>query len=193
MIAFDESERLGELSGILEDKYAVLLKELVQFPQIIFLSPDNLDGNFISPGIFEEQLSAGYTRTAELLHSWGKSFVVHIGGYSRSLLATLADCGVDCVEGVCGPPQGDASIPESRSLCGNKLTLWGGLAQDWLLPSSTEAEFRMAYDLALADIQADSRAVLGVAGKHAEKRAVLGVADRVPADAVIERLRYMAG
>ena len=197
MIAFDESERLGELSDILEDKYALLLKELVEFPQTIFLSPDNLDGNFISPGIFEGQLAAGYTRTAEFLHSWDKSLVVHIGGYSRSLLAGLANCGVDCVEGVCGPPQGDASIPESRSLCGNKLTLWGGLAQDWLLPSCTDAEFRAACDSALADIQADSRAVMGVAGKQADKpverRAVLGIADRVPADAVIERLRYAAG
>ena len=193
MIAFDESERLGDLSDVLEDKYALLLKELVEFPQTIFLSPDNLDGNFISPGIFEEQLSAGYTRTAEFLHSWEKRLVVHIGGYSRSLLPALADCGVDCVEGVCGPPQGDASIPESRALCGNKLTLWGGLAQDWLLPSCTEDEFRAACDSALADVQADSRAVLGVAGKQAEKRAVLGIADRVPADAVIERLRYVAG
>lgn len=193
MIAFDESERMGELSDVLEGKYSLLLKELVEFPQTLFLSPDNLDGNFISPGIFEEQLSAGYTRTAEFLHSWDKSLVVHIGGYSRSLLAGLAKCGVDCVEGVCGPPQGDASIPESRSLCGSKLTLWGGLAQDWLLPSCKEAEFRTACDSALADIQADSRAVTGVVGKQAERRAVLGIADRVPADAVIERLRYAAG
>jgi hypothetical protein len=193
MIAFDESERLGEFSETLEDKYGLLLKELAEFPQAIFLSPDNLDGNFISPGIFEEHLSAGYTRTAEFLHSRNKSLTVHLGGYSGSLLAPLADCGVDCVEGVCGPPQGDVSIPEARSLCGNRLTLWGGLAQDWLLPSCTDADFRAACDSALADVRADNQAALSVAGRHSEKRAVLGIADRVPADAVIERLRYMAG
>jgi len=105
---------------------------------------------------------------------------VHLGGNARSLLASLATCGVDCLDGISGPPQGDASIPEARALVGPVTMLWGGLAQDYLLPSCTDEVFRSAVSTALAEVQADCRAILGVA-------------DRVPPDAVFTRIEYLAG
>jgi hypothetical protein len=179
MVALEEEEVIACLVNLMEDKYARLVEELLRFPQSAFLAPDNLDANFISPGIFDNHMAAGYRKTADALHTKGRTLTVHLGGTARSLLAPLAACGVDCLEGICGPPQGDASIPETRSLVGTETILWGGLAQDYLLPSSTEEEFHQACAAAMAEVQADGRSILGVA-------------DRVPPDAVFSRLEYLS-
>jgi hypothetical protein len=180
MIAMEEEELIAGLINLMEDKYAQLVQELLRFPAGTFLAPDNLDANFISPGIFSTHMAAGYRRTAEALHVKGRTLTVHLGGNARPLLTPLATCGVDCLEGICGPPQGDASLAEARCLVGTETLLWGGLAQDYLLPSCTEEVFRSAVSTALVEVQADGRAILGVA-------------DRVPPDAVFTRIEYLAG
>ena len=179
VIALEEAEIIAGLVDLMEDKHAALVQDLLGLPQTAFLSPDNLDANFISPGIFENYMAAGYRKTTEALHAAGQTLTVHLGGCSRSLLAALAACGVDCLEGICGPPQGDASIAESRVLAGAGPLLWGGLAQDYLLPSCTEEDFRSAVSTALEEVQADGGSILGVA-------------DRVPLDAVFGRIEYLA-
>jgi hypothetical protein len=180
MIAMEETEIIAGLVDLLEEKHTRLVKDLLGFPQTTFLAPDNLDANFISPGIFSTYMTAGYSRTSGTLHAADRTLTVHLGGNSRSLLAPLAACGVDCLEGICGPPQGDAAIPDARSLAGTGAILWGGLAQDYLLPSCTDEEFRHACTATMSEVQADGRAILGVA-------------DRVPPDAVFSRLESLAG
>jgi hypothetical protein len=98
------------------------------------------------------------------------------------LLPGLADCGVDWVQGVCGPPQGDSTMEEARALCGSATVLWGGLAQDFLLESRTESDFENAARAAFSAAALDSRMIVGVA-------------DKVPNDALpgrLERLSQMA-
>jgi hypothetical protein len=129
--------------------------------------------------MFEEHLAPSYRRTSETLHAAGKRLAVHVGGMCRGLLPGLAGAGVDALEGVCGAPQSDATIAEARALCGTGVTLWGGVAQDALLPTTDEAAFERAVRAALAE-----------ARKHGP--AVLGVADRVPVQAVPERLATLA-
>ena len=179
VIALEEAELITGLVDLMEDKHESLVRDLLGLPQPSFLAPDNLDANFISPGIFENYMAAGYRKTTEALHTAGKALTVHLGGYSRSLLAPLAACGVDCLEGICGPPQGDASIAEARGLAGSGPLLWGGLAQDYLLPSGTEDEFRRGCSAAVEEVRADGHSILGVA-------------DRVPPDAVFSRIEYLA-
>jgi hypothetical protein len=179
LIAMEEEELIGSLVSLMEEKHERLVLELLVLPQASFLAPDNLDANFISPGIFGSRMAAGYRKTTEVLHAAGRTLAVHLGGCSRSLLTALADCGVDCLEGICGPPQGDASIAEARGLAGSGPLLWGALAQDYLLPSCMEEEFRRAAAAAMEEVLADSRSILGVA-------------DRVPPDAVFGRIEYLA-
>jgi hypothetical protein len=179
MIAMEEAATISSLVNLMEDAYTRLVQELLRFPPVAFLAPDNLDANFISPGIFSSQMAAGYSRTTATLHAHDRTLTVHLGGNSRPLLGLLAACGVDCLEGICGPPQGDAAIAEARSLVGPGTMLWGALAQDYLLPSCPDADFRRACSVAMDEIQADGRSMLGVA-------------DRVPPDAVFGRLAYLA-
>jgi hypothetical protein len=82
------------------------------------------------------------------------------------------------VEGVCGAPQGDTPLSQARALCGQTMTLWGGIAQDFLLPTRSQDEFEAAADAAFAEAARDPRAVVGVA-------------DKVPVGALPERLRQL--
>jgi hypothetical protein len=180
MLFLEEPEALMEIVRILDRKHAALVEELAARPFSLALSPDNLDGQFMTQSAFEESLAPGYARTARVLHENGKSLVVHVGGPVSRLLPGLArSSGVDCVQGVCGSPQGDTSLPEARSLCGPATFLWGGIAQDFLLSTHSEPELQNAARLCFDQAATDGRIVVGVA-------------DKVPVFAAPERIRLLA-
>jgi hypothetical protein len=160
---------------ILESKLEAFMEELVRLQGEVFYSPDNLDGQFLSPGIFQDYFSKSYRISAEILHAHNRCLVVHTGGPIRTLLGLLAGSGVDAVEGVSGPPQSDATLAEARKIAGQSITLWGGIPQNYVMNvfdgKKFEAEVRQAIEEAAGD-----------------KRMILGVADRVPVDADVGRL-----
>ncbi len=171
---------VGDILAALEAKLRDLVPRLAGLPADLVLAPDNLDGQFISPRAFARHLAGSYGHTAGAVHEQGKRLVVHVGGAVRNLLAPLAAAGVDAVEGVCGPPQSNASLAEARQIAGPGLGLWGGIAQDFLQPSHGPDEFEAAVRQAAADARGD-------------RAAILGVADRVPVDADLERLAAIPG
>ena len=116
----------------------------------------------------------------DALAVFGKPLVVHAGGPVSRLLKPLAESGVSGVEGVCGPPQGDATLAQSRAAAGPNLTLWGGIPQDALTDAWTGDQFEQAVQHALDDAGDDPRIILGVA-------------DMVPAVAELERLEALPG
>lgn len=175
----EEGPAILEWVALLETKLQELLAKIVELPGVLALAPDNLDGQFISPGVFREHLAASYEQTATALHAHGKRLIVHVGGPVSRLLPLLTAAGVDGVEGVSGPPQGDATLATARGLAGPQITLWGGIPQDFLLAARSQPEFEAACTNALT--QADG-----------DPRAILGVADRVPVGADRARLQYLA-
>jgi hypothetical protein len=125
--------------------------------------------------VFEEHLAASYTHSAEAVHPRGL-LMAHVGGPIRQLLPLLNDCGVDCVEGIAGPPQSDASLAEARTASGKGLCLWGGIPQDYLLATHSEKEFKEVLHRTAAEAEEDPAMILGIA-------------DRVPVEAQIERIK----
>lgn len=166
---------IGEIIAALERKLQGLVQALAGLPAHVILSPDNLDGQFISPTAFQAYLADSYRLTAEVLHRHNKRLLVHVGGPISRLLAPLAGAGVDGVEGIAGPPQGDLSLAHARRVAGPELTLWGGIPQDFLLDTRDGEEFEAAVLQAAQEAKGDSRTILGVA-------------DRVPVDAELSRL-----
>jgi hypothetical protein len=179
MLFMEEEDALQVIVQTLEQKLAGLEQELAALAPDAALLPDNLDGQFISPAAFEENLAPSYARAVSTFHARGTDVVVHVGGPASRLLAPLAASGVDCVEGVCGAPQGDTPLREARTAAGPGLTLWGGIAQDALLPSCSEADFRAAAADAFARADEDPAVVVGVS-------------DRVPVKADVARLIALA-
>jgi len=61
MLMMAEEDRLTELLGVMEEKRNELIQNLAaDFPYSIFLAPDNLDGQFISPAVFKNHLESSY-------------------------------------------------------------------------------------------------------------------------------------
>jgi hypothetical protein len=169
---------VAEMLAMLEEKLRELAAKLANLPGDVLYAPDNLDGQYISPRSFREHMTASYRHSAEAAHAHSKRLVVHAGGPVRRLLPLLAEAGVDVVEGVAPPPQADASLVEARAAAGSDLVLWGGIAQDYLLPGREQAEFEAVVSEATRQASQDGRVILGVA-------------DRVPADADLDRLRAL--
>jgi hypothetical protein len=169
---------IGEIIGTLEGRLQRFVQDVAQMPGQLVLSPDNLDGQFISPKAFEQYLYESYLCTTDALHEHGKRLVVHIGGPIRRLLAPLAQAGVDAFEGVAGPPQSDVSLTQAREIVGPEPVLWGGFSQDFLLETREQDEFETAVTEVTREAQKGDRVILGVA-------------DRVPVGAVQTRLRAL--
>jgi hypothetical protein len=169
-----------EMMAVLEAKLQALVVEVARLPGDLVFSPDNLDGQFISRRMFEKRLLDSYKQTVDTLHAEGKRILVHAGGPIRHLLALLAEAGVDGIEGIAPPPQGNTSLAEARELAGPEMTLWGGIAQDYL-PGTHEVEaFEAAVRQAVQEAKGD-------------RRVILGVADRVPVNAELSRLAAIPG
>ncbi len=164
----------------LEETLARLVDQLVALEPDLLLAPDNLDGQYISPRAFKEYLAPGYAATAESARRCARPLVVHVGGPARRLVPLLAQAGVDAIEGIAGPPQGDATLAEAREAGGPEVTLWGGIPQDFLIAEHDDEEFEAAVGEALAQARADDTG-----------RTVLGVADRVPVGAELGRIRRL--
>jgi hypothetical protein len=177
-LLFLNEPAVPQMLDLLESKLAQLVEEVAPLPGRVVLSPDNLDGQFISPRAFERYMAAGYRRTAEVLHAHDKRLLVHVGGPIRHLLSPLAQAGVDGLEGIAGPPQGDVSLAQAREAVGPGLALWGGIPQDFVLDTHDQARFEAAVRQAVREARENGRMVLGVA-------------DRVPVDADLERLKMI--
>lgn len=176
MLLMDAADLVDEVLDALEGKIQGLVTEIARLPFDVVYSPDNLDAQFISPGVFNQYLAGSYRASADILHAHGKRLLTGTGGPIRRLLASLAATGVDGIDGVSGPPQSDATLAEARALTRPDFLLWGGIPQDGLLPACSQADFEAGVRRAAAEAQ-DAGAVL------------VGVADRVPIDADLERLK----
>ena len=178
-LVFLRDPLIADIVGVLETKLQELVLQIARLPGAIVLSPDNLDGQFISPKAFKSHMAGSYQRTSETLHQNGKRLVVHIGGPIRHLLAPLAEVGVDGFQGIAGPPQSDASMLQARDLVGPKPVLWGGIPQDVLLSTYEQDQFEAAVRRAVSEIRGD-------------QRMILGVSDKVPVNADVDRLCWIA-
>jgi hypothetical protein len=166
---------IPEINAILEAKLQAFVRKIAKLPGTVVLSPDNLDGQFIPPATFDEYLAGSYRQTTEVLHLADKLLVVHVGGPLKHLLLPMVEAGIDVIEGVCGPPQSNLPLPEAREMAGPDVTLWGGIAQDFLLDMHDRAKFEAAVQQVTREVKGDSRMILGVA-------------DRFPTEAELDRL-----
>jgi hypothetical protein len=180
MLMMAEEDRLTELLGVMEEKRNELILNLAAgFSRSIFLAPDNLDGQFISPAAFKNHLESSYRKTCETLHRRDNHLFVHIGGISRHLLPLLAGSGIDGLSGISGPPQSDATLSTAREAAGPDITLWGGIPQDYCMPMIDMSLLTESVEAAKAFAETDNRTIIGIA-------------DHVPVDVEFSRLKEIS-
>jgi hypothetical protein len=180
MLMMAEEDRLTAMLEIMEEKRKELIQNLAsEYSRSLFLAPDNLDGQFISPAAFEKHLQSSYQEARETLHRHNNCLWVHIGGISKHLLAPLAGSGVDGLAGISGPPQSDATLSEARKASGPNITLWGGIPQDYVMPMVDRALLIESVEQSIAFSETDNRTIVGIA-------------DHVPVDAEFSRLKEIS-
>jgi hypothetical protein len=180
MLMMAEEDRLTELLGAMEEKRNELIRDLAaEVSHSVFWAPDNLDGQFISPAAFHSHLESSYQKTCKMLHRRDKYLLVHIGGISKHLLPLLAECGIDGLAGISGPPQSDATLSAAREAAGPDMTLWGGIPQDYVMPMHDLSVLIESVEEAKAFAATDSRTIIGIA-------------DHVPVDAEFTRLKEIS-
>lgn len=162
----------------LEAKLRALVPQMAVLPGDLLLAADNLDVQYISPRVFGERLGPSYAATVAAAHESDKRLIVHIGGPGRRLAPLLAGVGVDGIEGIAGPPHGDATLAEAREACGPRIVLWGGVPQDLLLGAHERGAFEQSVREAVEVARGDARIILGVA-------------DRVPPEAELGRIETL--
>ena len=181
MLFLEEPRAVMEIVGILERKHGALVEELASRSFDLALSPDNLDAQFITESSFEEKSRAGLrARAARILHEQGKELAVHVGGPVSRLLPWPRRSGRSTASRVSAVhPKATHPLQKRALFCGPSTILWGGIAQDYLLPTHSDAELaseaRACFDLAAAD-----------------RGMVVGVADKVPVSALPERIQTLA-
>ena len=180
MLMMAEENRLVELLGVMEEKRNELIRNLVaDCSHAIFLAPDNLDGQFISPAAFGTHLESSYRKTCEMLHQHANYLLVHIGGVSKHLSPLLALAGIDGLAGISGPPQSDATLCETRKTTGLDITLWGGIPQDYVMQQHDLSVLIQSVEEAKAFAETDNRPIIGIA-------------DHVPVEAECSRLKEIS-
>ncbi len=144
----------------------------------IYLLNDALNPRNIPEGKCARSCLDFLRDTAELVHQRSGLFFVRVSGHSSSMLGDLAVAGVDCIEGVCCPPQGNTMLMKARDLAGKQVLLWGGLPSDALLPSWEKNAFKK-----MAQYVAEESCF--------EPNVIIGAAGGVPPGADIGRIRYL--
>jgi len=159
LFMIDHPKEMQELAGIHEEKALKLLESIVDNPEAeIFYSEDDLDSAFYPPYLYRDYCHSFFSRAAEIIHSRGKSFVVHACRHNRVLLPLVGKSGVDCLEGITPPPMGDVDLNEARMLAGSDTFVVNGGMDAHHLEISEDAGARLHdYTRCLFESMGDKR------------------------------------
>jgi len=92
-------------------------------PAEVVWSAENITSSITSPRLFESYCRPYYNRMAEILHSEGKLYGLHLDGNLAALVDSPAHTRIDFIEGLNPPPMGDVSIADARAVWPGKV-LW---------------------------------------------------------------------
>jgi uroporphyrinogen-III decarboxylase len=110
-------------------------------PYIRFAGSEEATPPMMSPAYYRD-LSAPYDRNLyDLVHQYDGIVHVHCHGRVRGILPWLLEMGVDVLDPMEPPPDGDVTLREARRVVGDQMTLIGGLEyRDFEMDSPDEIE-----------------------------------------------------
>ncbi|MCX7590236.1 MAG: hypothetical protein N2255_01270 [Kiritimatiellae bacterium] len=143
---------LGTISEISLAAHARMLENYSTGVDIVYMADDYCSqlGPLFSPAGFKRFIMPYLTRTVDLVHRYGKKFLLHVCGAVRPLLPMIVDAGVDMLE----PIQTRAAGMDPRELkrdFGKHLCFYGGVDLQQTLAKGTTRqvadEVRMLIDV----------------------------------------------
>jgi len=125
------------------DKNMVMLENILALDGIdgVLLGSDwgAQRGLLFSPDTWDDLIRPGEQREYDLVHSYGRDVWVHSCGSIEPLIPRLVEMGVD----VLNPVQPECmDISKLKADAGDRLTFWGGISTQTVLPFGTPDEVR---------------------------------------------------
>lgn len=131
------------LLDIIIKKNLVMLENIVSIPEIdgIILGSDwgSQRNLLMSPDTWREMIAPGEQKEYDLIKQAGKDVWIHSCGDIQQIIPDLIDMGVD----VLNPVQPEAmDIYELKRKYGDRITFWGGISTQLILPYGTADEVK---------------------------------------------------
>jgi uroporphyrinogen decarboxylase len=125
------------------DKNMVMLENILAAPEIdgVLLGSDwgSQRGLLMSPNVWNDMIRPGEQREYDLVHSYGKDVWIHSCGSIEPIIPSLIEMGAN----VLNPVQPEAmDIARLKADYGSRLTFWGGVSTQDLLPNGTPEQVK---------------------------------------------------
>ncbi len=142
----DLAEKPAELFALLDSVHQFYIKELEVWARtnvdgLTFMDDWGSQLNLlISPRMWRQLFKPLYKEYIEIAHAHGKKAFMHSDGCTAAIIPDLIEIGLDAVN----TQIFTMDIEELGRLYGGKLTFWGELDRQWLLPHATTTEIDAA-------------------------------------------------
>jgi hypothetical protein len=170
-------EEMEELLMLHENEFYKMLEACKGKPIVELHFGDNMHQDMCSPPFFKKYVIPFYKRVIPRVHEMGMYATSHWDGFVKQLLPLVKETGLDGLECVTPLPQGDVTLEEMKD--GMKgMFLRDGIPAVMMCPWTS-----------LKTLEDHVRKLL----KMFYPRLILGVSDLLPANADIERIRFVNG
>lgn len=172
----DCPKQMHDLAGSVGHFFDQALEIIAGSPAEMVLWGANLDDAITYAEYCGREITPWIRKASDRLGAAGKLALVHCDGENLGLMDLIRDSGLHVAEAICPFPMTKVAIEEYYARWGERLTIFGGIPSNILLPQiASEADFE-AYLDHLFKVIAPGR------------RFIVGVADTTPPDAKFDRL-----
>lgn len=172
----DHQPEILYLADALAPLYEKALRMVAESPAEIIQWGSNFDEMLTFPPMFAKHFVPWIRRAKEVLGPKNIRILCHTDGENQGLMELIRDSGTDVAEAVCPAPMTKLSIQEYYRRWSDRITIFGGVPSNLLLPQLTpDDQFQSFMDHLFTGIGDGSRFILGIA-------------DTTPPDADFERL-----
>jgi len=172
----DHQPEILYLADVLAPLYEKALRIVAESPADVIQWGSNFDDMLTFPPMFATHFVPWIRKAKEVLGPKNIRILCHTDGENLGLMDLLHESGMDVAEAVCPAPMTKVSIQEYYRRWSDRITIFGGIPSNLLLPQLTPDEpFKSFMDALFSGIGTGARFILGIA-------------DTTPPDADFERL-----
>ena len=172
----DHQPEILFLADALTPLYEKALRVVAESPAEVIQWGSNFDDMLTFPPMFARHFVPWIRKAKEVLGPKKIRILCHTDGENFGLMDLLHESGMDVAEAVCPAPMTKVTIQEYYRRWSDRITIFGGIPSNLLLPQLTpDEQFKSFMDALFSGI-GDGR------------RFILGIADTTPPDADFERL-----
>ena len=172
----DHQTEIRYLADALAPLYEKALHIVAESPAEVIQWGSNFDDMLTFPPMFAKHFVPWIRKAKEVLGPKNIRILCHTDGENLGLIDLLHESGMDVAEAVCPAPMTKVSIQEYYRRWSDRITIFGGVPSNLLLPQLTPEK----------DFQNFMEGLFSGIGTGA--RFILGIADTTPPDADFERL-----